>query len=146
MRIRERWAGGFVVAVLAAGVGCGSVAAVPSDGGGGMGGVAITPVMTPSCDPACSGGAVCSFGSCVCPAGQTTCGSTCVDTLRDPHNCGGCGVSCPSGQVCSLGSCASSCSSPLTMCSGACIDVRSDPTNCGGCGKVCGGGKHCNGG
>lgn len=41
-----------------------------------------------------------------CAAGQTRCGSVCVDTQRDVMDCGTCGHVCPSGQTCVLGSCA----------------------------------------
>lgn len=45
---------------------------------------------------ACSGGKVCSGGSCVC--NLTSCGSACTDTNKDAFNCGACGHSCLNGE------------------------------------------------
>lgn len=44
--------------------------------------------------------------NCVCPAGQTSCGSYCADTQTDVKNCGGCGHACgPVVSECSAGVC-----------------------------------------
>jgi uncharacterized protein YkwD len=40
-----------------------------------------------------------------CPAGQSSCGGTCIDTSSDPSNCGMCGRICSMGATCSGGSC-----------------------------------------
>lgn len=40
-----------------------------------------------------------------CPAGQTRCGTACVDLARDESHCGGCGVACASRMVCLEGRC-----------------------------------------
>lgn len=51
----------------------------------------------PSCSPECVDGIeLCCEG-----AGG---GASCVNTISDPRNCGGCGISCPSG-VCISGAC-----------------------------------------
>lgn len=39
-------------------------------------------------------------GPSLCPAGQTTCGGSCVDLKTDANNCGGCGAKCAAGQTC----------------------------------------------
>jgi hypothetical protein len=39
-----------------------------------------------------------------CAVGYTQCGLVCIDTAKDPGNCGGCGVACSVG-TCSLGKC-----------------------------------------
>jgi hypothetical protein len=47
-------------------------------------------------------------GACgtACSIGETCCDDQCVDTLNDPHNCGGCGNHCTDAKpTCSGGSC-----------------------------------------
>jgi hypothetical protein len=53
---------------------------------------------------------LCVAGSCVCnaDAGSSLCGTTCVDTLTDPNNCGSCGHICQAmgaSGVCAGGAC-----------------------------------------
>lgn len=38
-------------------------------------------------------------------AGETDCGSGCVDRRTDPTNCGRCGYACPLGTTCDMGRC-----------------------------------------
>jgi len=40
-----------------------------------------------------------------CPLGQRFCDGTCVDTINDTNNCGGCGVICHPGEECRRGYC-----------------------------------------
>jgi stigma-specific protein Stig1 len=62
-----------------------------------------------------------------CPAGQSCCNDTCIETTADVANCGACGVSCGSGAAC----CASACKPLGTL------------TDCGACGSACGSGDSC---
>ena len=52
------------------------------------------------CVQSCPSGSAASGGTCVCPAGQTKCGSSCVDTRTSSDNCGRCGKSCGTGNQC----------------------------------------------
>jgi hypothetical protein len=72
-----------------------------------------------------------------CAAGQTLCGSTCVNLQNDPNHCGSCGHACPSGQSCAGGQCATGCAVGLTACNGVCVNLQTDPGNCGFCRRVC---------
>jgi subtilase family serine protease len=47
----------------------------------------------------------CTSPYAVCVGGTTKCGTVCVDTKKDPANCGACGTVCPSGQVCTASVC-----------------------------------------
>jgi hypothetical protein len=63
-------------------------------------------------------------------------GTTCVNQMIDPNNCGGCGNVCTAtGQSCQSGTCA--CPASEVVCSGTCIDESTDSNNCGGCGDGC---------
>ncbi len=73
------------------------------------------------------------FGS--CPAGQTLCGSVCVNAQIDRNNCGACARVCPTAQSCVAGVCA--CTTGQLFCSNACINPQTDRNNCGRCGNVC---------
>lgn len=93
------------------------------------------PTCGESCGPDCSAGATCSSaGTCVCGAGRTYCGASCVDTATDAANCGGCGRSC-SGGTCTGGSCL--CPSGLTACARGCVDLSMDSGACGSCDVQC---------
>ena len=76
-----------------------------------------------------------------CPAGQSVCGTSCVDTQSDDTNCGACGATCPMGQRCAMGVCG--CSMGQTACGGSCVDTQSDERNCGACGTVCPAAQSC---
>jgi hypothetical protein len=75
------------------------------------GGACITVVVDPDncggCGVKCTGGQVCSGGSCAagCLPGLTACAGSCVDLLTDDDHCGTCGVVCPAGQGCGNGTC-----------------------------------------
>lgn len=79
----------------------------------------------------------------------TCCGSACIDTARDPRNCGGCGAVCADGQVCLGGHCGcppfgAVCGTGQSCCgSNGCISLASDIRNCGGCGVTCPDGVAC---
>ncbi len=93
------------------------------------------------CGVRCTGAApYCTSGVCsVCPAGDTSCGGSCVNTDDDESNCGGCGRSCAGATpYCVAGMC-SVCPAGETSCGGRCVDTRSDPLHCGDCSTVCAG-------
>jgi hypothetical protein len=98
-------------------------------GGGGSGQAGSTPV----------GGS----GPVSCAPGLTPCGRLCVDTLRDPNNCGSCRNVCPGGTLCSSGSCVGSCSPGYISCGVGCVNPLTDPQNCGSCGNLCADGQAC---
>ena len=100
----------------------------------------------------CPKGMWCQAGRCVegnppngCDPGQTDCFGQCVDTNRDPDNCGTCGKSCPSGQSCATGTCVASCPTGQTSCSRVCVDLSKDTANCGACGTACTASQSCTG-
>ncbi|MEZ4411031.1 MAG: MXAN_6577-like cysteine-rich protein, partial [Polyangiales bacterium] len=82
--------------------------------------------------------------ACACPAGQTACGSACVNIRADDNNCGACGTVCSGGESCMSGACA--CPAGQCSCGGACVNVRTDNNNCGACGNACGAGQSCSNG
>jgi hypothetical protein len=86
------------------------------------------------------GGLIDSGPSVACGAGQTACGSACVDTKSDPKNCGACGKVCTE-PFCIDGACSNVCTK--TTCGSACVDTTVDANNCGACGTKCTGGKVC---
>jgi hypothetical protein len=81
----------------------------------------------------------CGGDDATCTGPQTSCGGACVDTSKDPANCGACGVACDTakGETCNAGVCEGSCKAPKLSCGGACIDPQSDDANCGTCGTKC---------
>jgi hypothetical protein len=89
---------------------------------------------------------------CMCPTGQTFCGTTpignCVNITTDIRNCGNCGVVCTdmmgpfSQAVCNHGVCSRTCQNGRADCNGnsddECeVNTDSDPNNCGACGRSC---------
>lgn len=107
-----------------------------------------------ACNTACSPGQVCGTNargeaSCLCPPGQTLCGSSCVDLGTDPTHCGACSVSCLMiGQnkngvgTCNYGSCTYECQQGWGDCNGnpsdGCeVNLNSDQRHCGACGNAC---------
>src|SRR5262249_3849702 len=84
-------------------------------------------------------------GPCGARGGNLTmCSNMCVDTKRDPANCGACAKACGNGQVCVQGGCAANCGAGTTKCNNLCVDQKSDPHNCGQCGNKCVDGQVCN--
>ena len=102
------------------------------------------------CNPAqpCGPGTWCQDGVCTdqredggatCTAGQTRCGSACVDTTTNLQHCGGCdkacgarGDRCVAGQcVCGAGASAETCGAGLDCVAGACRCVSGG--RCSGC-------------
>ncbi len=85
-----------------------------------------------------------------CPDGLTRCGSACVDTLGDAHDCGACDTACASGRACNAGVCSVECAPGSTLCTSGsdlrCADTLRDPRHCGGCGSECGASEICEAG
>jgi glucosylceramidase len=65
-----------------------------------------------------------------CPADQTACGQTCVMTLSDSRNCGGCGIPCAAGQSCMAGVCR--CDPGTVDDNGTCVAAAGGPVDAGG--------------
>jgi hypothetical protein len=58
-----------------------------------------------NCTTACMPTEYCSDGNC-CTQGTAWCGTSCIDVLSDPSNCGTCGNACPmSAPTCTNGTC-----------------------------------------
>lgn len=107
----------------------------------------------------CSGDAITGF-ACVpppCVEPPTRCGSSCVDTARDPSHCGGCGVACPdrpnAAAACETGACGLRCDADFGDCDGlpenGCETALNTSRDCGACGAACsvdGGASVCLGG
>ena len=81
-----------------------------------------------------------------CEADATPCGEICVETSKDPKNCGACGVVCASDEVCSAGDCTSECTDGTVACDASCVDLDTDPDHCGGCNEPCPDGVPCSNG
>jgi Stigma-specific protein, Stig1 len=85
-----------------------------------------------------------------CAAPRTVCGGSCVDTLKDLDNCGGCNNACKTGEVCTQGVCATACGGVSTKCAiggkDTCVNTTSDNENCGSCNKKCAAGSVCSAG
>lgn len=83
------------------------------------------------------------LGNGTCKPGLNLCGTSCVDNLSDPNNCGGCGRVCGADQVCQGAACVSTCSASYSSCDGACVQLDVNDQNCGSCGNACTGEQHC---
>ncbi|MBX3220494.1 MAG: hypothetical protein KF795_08250 [Labilithrix sp.] len=115
-----------------------------------------------TCGNKCPDGQRCALNAilmpeCMCPAGQTFCGScnggvcqgSCADLVNDDANCGACGARCElnvaqAHEACVYGKCERTCANGWGDCNGNRDDgcethVAADPKNCGGCGIVCDG-------
>ena len=84
-------------------------------------------------------------GGATCGAGQTSCGTACVDLQTSADHCGACGSVCAGGSTCQKGFCTSegSCAADRLACGSKCIDPRNDSVNCGACGHACGAAGAC---
>src|SRR5438046_226 len=60
-----------------------------------------------------------------CTGSLKKCGTACVDTTKDPSNCGACNSKCANGQFCAGSKCNSTCTMPLTLCGQFCVDLTS---------------------
>ena len=119
----RRWAA-LAFAIAVGGCEGSSVVGLTSDGGG----------MDAPADIACG-------------AGQTRCGSQCVDLRGSALNCGACGTSCPAGNVCVNGACRASCPGTQTLCNNnTCVSTGTDRAHCGACNNVCPAGQVCSNG
>jgi sulfatase modifying factor 1 len=79
--------------------------------------------------------------------GQTECLGSCVNTLTDDNNCGGCGTTCSSivvGSTCISGTC--TCTTGYSNCYNVCVDRNHDPENCGECNHACSQSQTCQNG
>ena len=66
---------------------------------------------------------------------------TCVNTLTDGANCGGCNNLCGGGATCHEGTC--TCTGDLTYCVDKCVNTQTDADNCGACLANCTGDQGC---
>ena len=115
-----------------------------------------------ACGNKCQDGHRCAIGrtgmpQCMCPEGQTFCGSCigetcfgyCADLTSEMSDCGACGIGCAYNvrnavEACVYGKCQRTCDSGWGDCNGNRDDgcethISADPKNCGGCGIVCDG-------
>ncbi|MDP8999821.1 MAG: hypothetical protein M3O46_06895 [Myxococcota bacterium] len=72
-----------------------------------------------------------------CEGGLTFCGGGCVDTKKDPSNCGQCTNTCGSTFVCAGGQCLCPLGGGQAVCNNTCVNISTDPSNCGACGHSC---------
>ncbi len=116
---------------------CGGTTTPEPDGGSGS----STDSGSGSKDGGGGGGGDGGGGSCSPACGQTRtcCGSACVNTDNDPHNCGGCGVTCTgSKSYCGSGTCTEP---PCTRPGGSCDADGGSGSCCGS--QCCGAGQLC---
>jgi hypothetical protein len=73
----------------------------------------------------------------VCEAGLSFCGGGCVDTKKDPSNCGMCTNQCGGVFQCVGGQCLCPVGGGQAICSNTCVNTATDPGNCGACGHTC---------
>jgi hypothetical protein len=122
---------------------CANLRLDPGEEGIDCGGVCPGVCVTCTADGMCGSPKTCTNSTCVCPAGEQLCGTTCIDVGSEEANCGACGVACKMGEVCSQGIC---CGATQSSCAGACTDVTGDADHCGACGASCSAVTYCTGG
>ncbi len=122
----------------------------PADGGPACVDLQTNNANCGSCGNLCTAGHHCAApagaaGVCVCdepdggPPIFENCRGTCVDTSRDPRNCGDCGNFCVS-ESCSPGDSGTGfcdCRQPYTECEQGCVDTFGDVNHCGSCDNDC---------
>lgn len=79
-----------------------------------------------------------------CAGGRACCDRLCIDTSKDPLNCGGCGVACSAQNgtpTCALSTCSWTCASGFGHCAsgntGCESNLRTDVNHCGSCAVDC---------
>jgi hypothetical protein len=108
--------------------------------------VGSSAACVPGCndDSRCPGGGGGGDGG--APGAMKCCRGACIDTSRDPFNCGGCGTTCTgqhAGASCVAGACTNgSCASGWADCNmdpkdGCEVKLDFDASNCGACGMKC---------
>jgi len=108
------------------------------------------------CDPdeSCEvGGCSCGGTGPDCGAGETCCGTSCVDIQTNNSHCGGCDDACDPNETCSGGECHCNaggqvCVAPNDTCCvpGGCVDISTDDSHCGDCTTSCDAAEVCEGG
>lgn len=80
----------------------------------------------------------------LCSGTKTCCNKLCIDTTKDPFNCGSCGVECSkqnSTPTCVDRACTWKCAAGYAHCgtenTGCEVNLQTDLLNCGACGHDC---------
>ncbi len=84
-------------------------------------------------------------GAVDCPAGEVSCGGTCIRTVADLNNCGRCGIVCTAESnatpACTLGVCRAQCDPGFGDCNGmpedGCEAALDTAERCGSCTNAC---------
>jgi len=103
------------------------------------------PARCGACNVQCADDEWCLGLSCACRPGFVPSGTTCVDPLSNPNDCGGNGPCGGATPLCESGACVASCAPPNQPCEGSCVDTSTSALHCGGCNRSCDAGKLCAG-
>ena len=86
----------------------------------------------------------------LCSPGKECCSGLCIDTKKDPLNCGSCGFACSTANAtptCTASVCTWTCANGYAHCtntnSGCETNTRSDALHCGACDVDCGANATC---